>query len=215
MPVLPSSLIGVPRCDLSGALACDDASWGCLRWWLVRVPDPRSRLGRWHPLEFVLALAVCAYTAAGHDCAEAIAEWAAGCSQETMAVLGGRHDPWSMRIRPPSARTFGRILEKIDAEAFNAALYGYLAALPAGPPQDLPAVTRHEREQRRAAAREPSPDGLLMQAAADGKTVRGAIRPDGSQVHLLVAGPVRRSRVLGWGGGGRLGWRGGGLRWRR
>jgi DDE family transposase len=86
------------------------------------VPDPRSRLGRWHPLEFVLALAVCAYTAAGHDCAEAIAEWAAGCSQETMAVLGGRHDPQSMRIRPPSARTFGRILEKIDAEAFNAAL---------------------------------------------------------------------------------------------
>ena len=28
---------------------------------------PRKRAGRWHPLEFVLALAVCAFTAAGHD----------------------------------------------------------------------------------------------------------------------------------------------------
>ena len=39
----------------------------CLREWLALVPDPRSPLGRWHPLEFVLALAVCAFTAAGHD----------------------------------------------------------------------------------------------------------------------------------------------------
>jgi hypothetical protein len=61
VPVLLSSLIGVPRCDLSGALACDDASRGGLREWLTRVPDPRSRQGRWHPPEFVLALAVCAY----------------------------------------------------------------------------------------------------------------------------------------------------------
>ena len=34
--------------------------------------------------------------------------------------------------------------------------------------------------------RPPAPEpGLLEQAAADGKTVRGAVRPDGSQVHLL------------------------------
>jgi predicted transposase YbfD/YdcC len=201
VPVLLSSLIDVPRRVLSGALACDDASRGCLREWLARVPDPRSRRGRWHPLEFVLALAVCAYTSAGYDCAGAVAEWAVGCSQQTLAMLGGRRDPWSMRIWPPSARTLGRILAKIDAEAFNAALYGYLAALPAGPPQDLPAVTRHEREQRRAARAEPEPSGLLAQAAADGKTVRGAIRPDGSQVHLLSVldtgtGRVRAQREI-------------------
>lgn len=195
VPVLLSSLIDVPRCALSGALACDDGARGCLREWLARVPDPRSRLGRWHPLEFVLALAVCAYTAAGHDCAEAVAEWAVGCSQQTLAALGGRRDPWSMRIRPPSARTFGRILEKIDAEVFNAALYGYLAVLPAGQPQDLPVVTRHEREQRRAARARPAPSGLLSQAAADGQTVRGAIRRDGSQVHLLSVLDTGTGRV--------------------
>jgi len=86
----------------------------------------------------------------------------------------------------------------------NAALYGYLAALPASPPDALPAVTRHEREQRRAAAAaaRPGPPGLLEQAAADGKTVRGAVRGDGSQVHLLsvldvATGCVRAQREIG------------------
>ena len=36
-----------------------------------------------------------------------------------------------------------------------------------------------------AQACKPAVAGLLEQAAADGKTVRGAVRPDGSQVHLL------------------------------
>jgi hypothetical protein len=95
------------------------------------------------------------------------------------------------------------VFERIDAEAFNAALYGYLAARPAGPPGALPAVTRHEREQRRAAraAARPGLPGLLKQEAADGKTLRGAVRPDGSQVHLLSVfdvgtGCVRAQREI-------------------
>lgn len=200
MPVLLSSLIKAPASELSGALAADESRC-CLRDWLARVPDPRSRLGRWHPLEFVLALAVCAFTAAGHDSPEAVAEWAAGCSQGTLAVLGGRRDPWARQIRRPSVRTFSRVFCRIDAEAFNAAVYGYLAAVPASPAGALPAVTVHEREQRRAARAEPGPPGLLAQAAADGKTVRGAIRPDGSRVHLLsvfgvAAGCVRAQREI-------------------
>jgi predicted transposase YbfD/YdcC len=202
--MLLSSLIDVPAGELAGALtAGDEGSRRCLRGWLARVPDPRSPLGRWHPLEYVLALAICAFTAAGHDSPAAVAEWAAGCLQETLAILGGRRDPWARRIRPPSTRTFSRVFRHIDAEAFNAALYGYLAALPATPPGALPAVTRHEREQRRAAAAaaRPGVPGLLEQAAADGKTVRGAVRPDGSQVHLLsvfdvASGCVRAQREI-------------------
>jgi len=202
MPVFLSSLIDAPAEVLAGALASDESRC-CLRDWLALVPDPRSRLGRWHLLEFVLGLAVCAFTAAGHDSPEAVAQWAAGCWQETLAVLGGRRDPWTRRIRPPSVRTFARVFERIDAEAFNAALYGYLAALPASPPGALPAVTRHEREQRRAARAAASPGlpGLAGQAAVDGKTVRGAVRPDGSQVHLLslfdvTTGCVRAQREI-------------------
>jgi hypothetical protein len=189
--MLLSSLTDVPAGQLAGVLPADESRC-CLRGWLARVQDPRSRLGRWHLLEFVLGLAVCAFTAAGHDSPVAIAEWAAGCSQEVLAALGGRRDPWTRRIRPPSIRTFSRVFGGIDADAFNAALYGYL---PAGPPGALPPVTLHEREQRRAAAAESGPPGLLEQAAADGKTVRGAIRPDGSQVHLLSVLDVGTGRV--------------------
>jgi predicted transposase YbfD/YdcC len=202
MPVFLSSLIDAPAEELAGALAADESRC-CLRDWLALVPDPRSRLGRRHLLEFVLGLAMCAFTAAGHDSPQAVAEWAAGCVQETLAALGGRRDPWTRRIRPPSVRTFARVFERIDAEAFNAALYGYLATLPASPPGALPVVTRHEREQRRAAraAARPGLPGLLEQAAADGKTVRGAVRPDGSQVHLLslfdvTTGCVRAQREI-------------------
>jgi predicted transposase YbfD/YdcC len=162
------------------------------------VPDPRKRAGRWHPLEFVLALAVCAFTAAGHDSASAVAEWAAGCPQDALLILGGRPDPLTRRTWPPSARTFGRVLGGIDADAFNQALYGYLEIMPPAAADELPEVTRHEREQRRAAAaaREPAVPGLLPQAAADGKTARGAVRPDGSQVHLLSAFHVTEGRTM-------------------
>ena len=158
----------------------------------------RKRAGRWHPLEFVLALAVCAFTAAGHDSPTAIAEWAADCPQETLLILGGRPDPLTGKVRPPAARTFGRVFGKIDAGAFNQALYDYLEVMPAAPAGELPQAVRHEREQRRAAAaaREPAVPGLLPQAAADGKTARGAARPDGSQVHLLSAFHVTENRTM-------------------
>lgn len=152
MPVLLSSLVDVPAGELAGAVAADDDSRCCLRQWLAGVPDSRSPLGRWHLLKFGLALAICAFTAAGHDSPAAIAEWAGGCSQDTLAAVGGRRDPWTRRVRPPSTRTFSRVFGHIDAEAFNAAVYGYVAAMPAGSADALPAVSRHEREQRRAAA---------------------------------------------------------------
>jgi predicted transposase YbfD/YdcC len=198
VPASVSSLITVPAPGLSGALSADASQRCCLLQWLALVPDPRKRAGRWHPLEFVLALAVCAFTAAGHDSPTAIAEWAAACSPDAMLILGGRPDPLTGRIWPPSTRTFRRVLARIDADALNRALYGYLEAISAAPAEALPEAARHEREQRRAAAaaREPSVPGLLPQAAADGKTARGAVRPDGSQVHLLSAYHVTGDRTM-------------------
>jgi hypothetical protein len=170
----------------------------CLRECLLLVPDPRKRAGRWHPPEFVLALAVCAFTAAGHDSPTAIAEWAAGCSRQTLLLLGGRPDPLAGRVRPPSTRTFRRVLARIDADALNQALYAFLEVMPPAAAGELPEVTLHEREQRRAAAtvRQSAGPGLLPHAAADGKTARGAVRPDGSQVHLLSAFHVTAGRVM-------------------
>jgi len=100
---------------------------------LPGVPDPRSPLGRWHPLQF--ALAICAFTAAGHDSPSAIADWASGCSQQALAVLGGRRDPWTGKVRPPCERTFRRVFAKVGAAAFNDAVHGYLAAMPQAAPR--------------------------------------------------------------------------------
>jgi predicted transposase YbfD/YdcC len=205
VPALLSSLIEAPAGHLARALAPDDhGSRACLREWLAGVPGPRPAMGRWHRLEYVLALAACAFTAAGHDSPSAVAEWAAGCCQATLAVLGGRRGLWTRRVRLPGARTFARVFAGIDAGAFNAALHGWLGAVPARSAGALPPVTRHEREQRRAAAAaaRPGSPGLLEQAAADGKTVRGAVRAGGSQVHLLSVldvrtGCVRAQREVG------------------
>lgn len=124
-----------------------------------------------------------------------------GCTRETLR----RPDPLARRVRPPPARTFGRVFAAISADAFNQALYEYLEVVPGAGAGELPEATRHEREQRRAAAaaREPTVPGLLPQAAADGKTACGAVRPDGSQVHLLSAYHVTEDHVLL--GGGRAG----------
>jgi hypothetical protein len=80
---------------------------------------------------------------------------------------------------------------------------GYLAALPASLHGKLPQVLWHEHEQRRAArAAASSAAGLLPQAAGDGKTVRSAVRGDGSRVHLLsvfdvATGTVHAQREVG------------------
>jgi hypothetical protein len=186
VPALLSSLIDVSRDDLPAALA-GEPSHLCLREWLLLVPDPRKRPGRWHPLEFVLALAVCAFTAAGHDSPTAIAEWAADCPREALLILGGRPDPLTGRVRPPSTRAFRRVFAKINADALNQALYDFLEIMPPAAPEELPEVTRREREQRRAvaAAREPAAPGLLPQAAADDPAAaRAALTAYGQYLYL-------------------------------
>jgi hypothetical protein len=45
---------------------------------LEQVADPRSELGRIYPLSCLLAIAVCAFTAAGHDRLTAVGQWIAG-----------------------------------------------------------------------------------------------------------------------------------------
>ena len=199
--MLLSSLIDVPAGELAGALtAGDEGSRRCLRDWLAQVPDPRSPLGRWHPLEYVLALAVCAFTAAGHDPPAAVAEWAVGGAQQTLALLGGRRDPWARRIRPPSARTFSRVFTHIDAEAFNAALYGYLAAMPArrparrDPARARTAPRRRGRGQARPAGAGADP-ALFAAALATAASI--ALFIDIATARQIAEQAVELARRLG------------------
>ncbi|MFB7936066.1 ISAs1 family transposase [Streptomyces sp. NPDC056049] len=149
---------------------------------LAAVPDPRRAKGRRHPLAFVLALAACAVLAGAKSLA-VIAEWAADASPAVLTALGGPPREPSGPTAPAEA-TVRRVLQRADGDALDAAIGIWLAARdPDSPPV---APSKPERPRR--------------SLAVDGRTVRGARRADGTQVHLLAAmtgaGPVAAQREV-------------------
>ncbi|MGW2609443.1 ISAs1 family transposase [Streptomyces mirabilis] len=133
------------------------------------MPDPRRAKGRRHPLVFVLALAACAVLA-GAKSLTAIAAWAADAPAAVLTALGGPcREPSGPTV--PAEATVRRVLQRVDGDALDAAIGTWLTARDAdrSPPRQNTA-----RQPRRS-------------LAVDGKTVRGARRVDGTQVHLLVA----------------------------
>ncbi|MFF0728409.1 ISAs1 family transposase [Streptomyces sp. NPDC004134] len=134
------------------------------------VPDPRRCQGRRHPLAFVLAVAACAVLAGAKSLA-AIAEWAADATPGLLSRLGApcrdpRHGPL-----PPAEATVRRTLQRIDGDALDAAVGTWLA----------------RRDRTTTAGDGTQDDRPRPSLAVDGKTVRGALRPDGTRVHLLAA----------------------------
>ncbi|MFJ2719794.1 ISAs1 family transposase [Streptomyces sp. NPDC087437] len=134
---------------------------------LATVPDPRRRKGRRHSLVFVLALAACAVLA-GAKSLIAIAEWVADASPHLLVRLGGVcREPDTGPIAPAEA-TVRRVLQRVDGDALDAAIGSWLA------------------DRDRSADRDRA-DTAAPALAVDGKTVRGAVRADGTQAHLLSA----------------------------
>ncbi len=127
---------------------------------LMSLPDSRHRRGRRHDQASVLAVAICAVLC-GASSYVAIAEWAQRCRQNFLKRLGCRKDPSSKRYTPPSEPTIRRVLQGIDAEKVDQALSGWVLSLVGA-----------------------QSGGAL---AIDGKTLRGARRSSGGQVHLLSA----------------------------
>ena len=110
------------------------------------------------PQETVLSIGLAAVLA-GRRGYTAIAEWAADLTQAQLKRLRARLNPRTERFEPPSEPTLRRVLQTYDAPAVDAALSDWLLG-----------VTHTD-------------DAV----AVDGKALRGAIRPDGTQVHLLSA----------------------------
>jgi predicted transposase YbfD/YdcC len=165
MPALPSSPIDPAISHLAG-LAEDAAEEppGLLGV-LARVTDPRRRRGVRHRLVVILALSVCAVLA-GARSFTAIAEWAADADEESLARLG-------VTGVVPSESTFRRVLQRLDADAFDD-LAGEWAA------------------QRTAAG-----PGKRRAIAVDGKTLRGSGHGDQDRRHLLAAFDHAHGVVLG------------------
>jgi predicted transposase YbfD/YdcC len=152
---------------------------------LEALPDPRSPQGRIYPLACLIAIALCAFTAAGNDRLTAVGQWISRASQQDLARLRAPWDPIAGRYRAPDEKTIRVVLDRLDPRALARALLGGRPdSCPGhgGPPQarvrGYPA--RRSAEQAKALAR-----NRLRAVAVDGKTSRGARRADGTRVHLL------------------------------
>lgn len=155
-----------------------EQSSGLLRY-LAGLPDPRDRRGLRHELVGVLAVAVSAVLA-GAKSFTAIGEWAADAPPHVLQALGIRPDPLTGVIVAPDEATVRRVLAAIDADALDAAVGAWLAALTAAP----------------ADANGPAARRLRRALGVDGKTLCGS-GPAGAQVHLLAAMDHASHAVLG------------------
>src|ERR1035438_3228244 len=148
---------------------------------LEALPDPRSRQGRIYPLACLIAVAVCAFTAAGNDRLTAVGQWIRRASQADLARLRAPWDPLAGRYRAPDEKTIRVVLDRLDPRALTRALLGPRPRH-GGPP---PASVRRYRARRAAQQARTLARDRLRAVAVDGKTSRGARRADGTRVHLL------------------------------
>src|SRR5438477_5397849 len=102
---------------------------------LEALPDPRSPRGRIYPLACLIAVAVCACTAAGNDRLTAVGQWARRASQADLARLRAPWDPVTGRYRAPDEKTIRVVLDRLDPRALTRALPRAAPAPPAAPGQ--------------------------------------------------------------------------------
>ena len=149
---------------------------------LEALPDPRSPQGRIYPLACLIAIAVCAFTAAGNDRFTAVGQWIRRASQADLARLRAPWDPMAGRYRAPDEKTIRVVLDRLDPRALTRALLGPRRRRARGP---SPASVRGYRARRAAQQAQALARDRLRAVAVDGKTSRGARRADGTRVHLL------------------------------
>src|SRR5512142_3085079 len=89
---------------------------------LEALPDPRSPRGRVYPLACLVAIALCAFTAAGNDRLTAVGQWVKRASQADLARLRAPWDPMAGRYRAPDEKTIRVVLDRLDPRALARAL---------------------------------------------------------------------------------------------
>jgi hypothetical protein len=138
---------------------------------LGELADPRDRRGVRHSLVSLLAIAVAAVGSGARSWTE-IGEFARELTPEQLARLGARPSPYTGRYTPPDEATIRRALQRVDAQALDRLVGGWLGA------------------------RQPPADADDKAVAVDGKTLRGAVDADGRRVHLLAALHQQQGTVL-------------------
>ena len=133
-----------------------------LRYFLEAVPDPRSRRGRWYSLASILLVRAAAVVSGARTLDE-LAEWGARADAGLLTALGVRRHLLRWR-HAPSRSAIGRVLERLDADALDAAVGAWL-------------THRHTT----------AAPGRRRVIAVDGKALRGSARLDRPRRHLLSA----------------------------
>jgi len=180
MPAVALSRVGA-RVVESGPDGEDLAAGAWQR--LEALPDPRSPQGRIYPLACLIAVAVCAFTAAGNDRFTAVGQWIRRAGQADLARLRAPWDPVAGRYRAPDEKTIRVVLDRLDPRALTRALLGSRPRRRRGGPS--PASVRGYRAREAARQAQALARDGLRAVAVDGKTSRGARRADGTRVHLL------------------------------
>jgi predicted transposase YbfD/YdcC len=148
-----------------------EASGGSILECFRTVADPRDPRGVRYALASVLALVTAAMLAGCETLADIIA-WISHAPREELEALGCR--------AAPCGRTVTRILALVSPPALSRAVGAWLARAEEKGPVTFPVAG----------------PALLPQVTCDGKEVRGALRPDGSNLFLLSAaltGTARRA----------------------
>lgn len=151
----------VPHPDWSESMntvALTSLEMETLREQLRQLPEPRGGRRQLHPLATVLTIALAAVLT-GVRGYLAISEYAAGLDQGLLKRLRAHFDRKRQVFVAPSEPTIRRVLQQVDPVALERALGAW------------------------AQARAPRDEAI----AVDGKTLKGARRPDGSAVHLVSA----------------------------
>jgi len=138
---------------------------------LGELADPRDRRGVRHSFVSLLAIAVAAVGSGARSWTE-IGEFARELIPEQLARLQARPSPYTGRYTPPDEATIRRALQRVDAQALDRLVGGWLGA------------------------RQPPADADDKAVAVDGKTLRGAVDADGRRVHLLAALHQQKGTVL-------------------
>jgi predicted transposase YbfD/YdcC len=152
---------------------------------LEALPDPRSPQGRIYPLACLIAIAVCAFTAAGNDRLTAVGQWTRRASQADLARLRAPRDPVTGQYRAPDEKTIRVVLDRLDPRALTRALLGPRPRRRRRPGTPPSAGVRDYRARRAAREARTLARDRLRAVAVDGKTSRGARRADGTRVRLL------------------------------
>ena len=144
---------------------------------LQRVPDPRGRYGKRHPLSAMLAAVVCS-TLCGFRGFQPAVQWLELHGPAMWHLLG-------FRRRPPVRQTYANVLAKLDPEQLEALLLKFVEQCGAS---EVPPAKRVTTTSAATNVAEP-----LDTEIWDGKTLRGTRRGDQRAEQVLV----RMQRTLG------------------